>query len=773
MKFYKLIFLSFMTFLLSYPCATLMGSPNGPEMEKQISRIIKHMTLEEKIGQMTQLTISTILNDSSTSAPVIDEEKLNEIIGKYKVGSILNVPTDRAVKPEVWKSVIKRIQEISMEKIGIPCIYGVDQIHGASYTDGATLFPQNINLAATGNRRLVKHISEIAAYESRACNIPWVFAPVMDLGRNPRWSRMWESYGEDVYLNKEMARESVLGFQGETRRHIDNHHVASCIKHFMAYGVPVSGHDRTPSSVTGRTLREKFFEPFRECIANGALSLMVSSSSNDGIPFHANKELLTGWLKDEMKWDGVIVTDWNDINFLCDRDHIAANRKEAVEIAINAGIDMSMVPLSCDFCEYLHELVGEGKVKMSRIDDAVRRVLRLKYRLGLFEPQEDYSYDKFASAESEKLSYQAAVESIVLLKNEKEILPLGKGTKIMVTGPNANSMRCLNGGWSYSWQGNLCDSYAQGYNTIYEALKKKFDCVSLQQGVIYGSEYDNWKTEYIEDMDKTLKQAEECDVIVACIGENSYCETPGNINDLRLSENQRRLVKRLSETGKPIVMVLNGGRPRIINDIEQYADAVVDIMLPGNKGGDALASLFAGEENFSGRLPFTYPRWPDATIPYDHKPCEKMNQIEGEYNYSATIDVQWPFGYGLSYTKFEYSDFLTDKKSFKHSDNITFTISVKNVGKCTGKEIIQLWSSDLVASVSPDVIRMRGFEKIELEPGESATVSITIPASDLAFVGMDGKWRLEEGDFNIKMGNLNTRIRCTEDFVWKTPNIEK
>ena len=543
----------------------------------------------------------------------------------------------------------------------------------------------------------------------------------------------------------------------------------------MGYGVPVSGKDRTPSAIPRTDLREKHFAPFLAAIKAGALSLMVNSAVDNGMPFHANKELLTDWLKRDLNWDGMIVTDWADINNLCVRDHIAATKKEAIKIAINAGIDMSMVPYEVSFCDYLKELVEEGEVPMSRIDDAVARVLRLKYRLGLFEkPDWDIkAYDKFGSAEFAADALQAAEESEVLLKNEGNILPLAKGKKILLAGPNANSMRCLNGGWSYSWQGHRADDCAQAYNTIYEALCNKYgkENIIYEPGVTYAPyKNDNWWEENAPEIEKSVAAAAQADVIIACVGENSYCETPGNMNDLTMSTNQRNLVKALAATGKPVVLVLNQGRPRIINDIEPLAKAVVNVMLPGNYGGDALANLLAGDANFSAKMPFTYPKYINSLATYDYKPCENIGQMGGNYNYDAVMDVQWPFGFGLSYTTYNYSNLKVDKSQFTADDELVFTVDVTNTGKVAGKESVLLFSKDMVASSTPDNIRLRNFEKIELQPGETQTVTLKLKGSDLAFVGYDGKWRLEQGDFKVKCGDQWIDLQCTATKIWDTPN---
>ena len=751
--------------------------PSDPVIEANIQEWLQKMTLEEKIGQMCEITIDVVTDFEASMKHgfVLDKAKLDTVIGKYKVGSLLNVPLSIAQPKEKWAEAIKQIQELSMKEIGIPCIYGVDQIHGTTYTLGGTFFPQGVNMGASFNRDLVKREAEISAYETKAGCIPWTYAPVVDLGRDPRWSRMWENYGEDCYVNAEMGKASVIGFQGEDPNHIGPNHVAACMKHYMGYGVPVSGKDRTPSSISRSDMREKHFAPYLEAVRQGALSVMVNSGVDNGMPFHANKEYLTKWLKEDLNWDGMIVTDWADINNLCTRDHIAATKKEAIKIAINAGIDMSMVPYEVSFCDYLKELVEEGEVPMSRIDDAVARVLRLKYRLGLFDKPywSTEDYPKFGSEEFAQVALQAAEESEVLLKNEGGILPLVKGKKILLTGPNANSMRCLNGGWSYSWQGHRADECAQAYNTIYEALCNKFgkENIIYEPGVTYAPyKNDNWWEENTPEIEKSVEAARNADVIIACIGENSYCETPGNLTDLNLSTNQQNLVKALAETGKPIILILNEGRPRLIKDIEPLAKAVVNIMLPGNYGGDALANLLAGDANFSAKMPYTYPKHINALATYDYKPCENIGQMGGNYNYDSVMDIQWPFGFGLSYTTYKYSNLKVDKPQFTADDVLTFSVDVTNTGSMAGKESVLLYSKDLVASSTPDNIRLRNFEKISLNPGETKTVTMTLKGSDLAFVNYYGQWTLEKGDFKVKCGDQWIDLQCTQTKVWDTPN---
>lgn len=751
--------------------------PSDPEIEANIQNWLKKMTIEEKIGQMCEITIDVVTDFEASQKDgfTLDKAKLDTVIGKYKVGSLLNVPLSIAQPKEKWAEAIRQIQELSMKEIGIPCIYGVDQIHGTTYTLDGTLFPQGVNMGATFNRDLVKREAEISAYETKAGCIPWTYAPVVDLGRDPRWSRMWENYGEDCYVNAEMGKASVIGFQGEDPNHIGKYNVAACMKHYMGYGVPVSGKDRTPSSISRSDMREKHFAPYLAAVRQGALSVMVNSGVDNGMPFHANREYLTQWLKEDLNWDGLVVTDWADINNLCTRDHIAATKKEAIKIAINAGIDMSMVPYEVSFCDYLKELVEEGEVPMSRIDDAVARVLRLKYRLGLFDKPywSTGDYPEFGSKEFADVSLQAAEESEVLLKNEGGILPLAKGKKILLAGPNANSMRCLNGGWSYSWQGHRADECAQAYNTIYEALCNKFgkENIIYEPGVTYAPyKNDNWWEENTPEIDKSVAAAQNADVIIACIGENSYCETPGNLTDLNLSMNQQNLVKALAATGKPVILILNEGRPRLIKNIEPLAKAVINVMLPGNYGGDALANLLAGDANFSGKMPYTYPKHINALATYDYKPCENIGQMGGNYNYDSVMDIQWPFGFGLSYTTYKYSNLKVDKTQFTADDELTFTVDVTNTGSVAGKESVLLYSKDLVASSTPDNIRLRNFEKVSLNPGETKTVTMKLKGSDLAFVNYYGKWTLEKGDFKVKCGDQWIDLQCTQTKVWDTPN---
>lgn len=738
------------------------------DVEAKVESVLKKMSLKEKAGQMVQLSIDTITDENTKE---IDPAKLDRIIGEYKVGSILNLLNDVSRSREGTAAFVRMIQEKSMETIGIPCIYGLDMIHGANYLTDGSLYPQEINLGATFNREYAGMMGKALAYETRAAQVAWVFSPVMDLGRDPRWPRHWESWGEDPYLQAEMARTETMAIQGEDPNHIDLEHAAVSVKHFIGYGVPVTGKDRTPAYIAENDLREKFFRPFKECFQAGALTAMINSAAINGVPTHANKTLLTGWVKDGLNWDGMIVTDWADIDNLFNRDHVAADKKEAVAMGINAGIDMIMDPYDPECVNVIVDLAESGEIPMARIDDAVRRILRLKVRLGLFDnPSWEYDYKDFGCEKFAKESYAAALESEVLLKNEGGILPLKGTERILVTGPNANSMRTLNGGWSYTWQGDA-DTFASDHNTILEAIRNRFPNVKYVPAIEYAQGWGEWEKETVTGIAEAVAAARTCDVVIACVGENSYCETPGNTDDLNLSANQKELVKALAATGKPVILVLNEGRPRIIGDIEPLVKAVVDVMLPSNYGGDALAALISGDENFSGKLPFTYAKHINSLHTYDYKVSEHREVMAGSYNYDAIMDVQWPFGFGLSYTEYEYSNLKVDRDSFKAGDMIKVSVDVKNTGSRTGKEAVLLYSSDLVASIIPDVKRLRGFEKISLEPGETKTVTFELPAKELAFVGADGKWRLEKGDFRLACGGLGVMVNCVETKVWDSPNI--
>ena len=770
----KKILLSISMLALAYTAsANVPVIKSDPKIEAQVEQTLKKLTLEEKIGQMMELVTDLFGANDKNGVFYIDEHKTDSILSRYKIGSILNAPNTCAPTAKQWEKYISQIQKISMKRIGIPCVFGLDQNHGSTYTQGGTLFPQNINVAATFNREIARRSAEATAYETRAVSVPWTFSPTVDLGRDARWPRIWENFGEDCYLSSEMGKAMVYGFQGEDPNNIDQYHIATSMKHFMGYGVPWTGKDRTPAYISLADLREKHFAPFLAGLQAGALTVMVNSASVNGMPMHANKDILTGWLKEETGWDGVLITDWADINNLYTREMVAKDKKDALRIAINAGIDMIMEPYSCDACGYLIELVKEGKIPMSRIDDACRRVLRMKYRLDLFKnpTQKLKNYPKFGGEEFAKLALEGATESMVLLKNEGNILPLQHGKKILLTGPNANQMRCLDGGWSYTWQGHRSDEFAGKYNTIYEAFCNEYgkENVILNQGVTYNEKGKYWEENEPQILG-AVAAAKDADVIVACIGENSYTETPGNLTDLWLSENQRNLVKALAQTGKPVILVLNEGRPRLIADIEPLAQGIIDILIPGNMGGDALVNLVSGKSNFSGKMPYTYPKEINSLANYDFKKSEEVGTMEGAYDYNAKITQQWGFGYGLSYTSYKYSNLKVSQSDFRHGDIIKVSVDVKNTGKVAGKESVLLFSSDLIASMVPDGRRLRAFDKVELQPGETKTVTFELKADDLAFVGWNGKWRLEEGDFKLMIADQSADIHCTDTYQWPTAN---
>ena len=794
----------------------------APSLEKQVDKILSGMTLEQKIGQMIQLEVTQlaynqydlrmlvemgpgkleqIIEEKGLSGQYnaqemfaglkegnesglypfyflslalsagesfsIDPEKLQTVFGTYKVGSILNMLGTEASSLDLWRRTIAQMEEGSMQYNGIPFIYGLDQVHGPTYIAGGTMYPQQIGMAATFNPELVRELAEMNAYETRAAGVRWCFGPSMDLSVKPSWSRVYETWGEDPYLTSVMAGSYVRGLQGPDPDHADAYHVVPCLKHYVGYGSPDNGIDRTPATITLQDLREKHFEPFRKAALDGVWSVMTNSSVVNGIPGVCNRQLLTDWLKDELKWDGVIVTDWADVQELSRLFKMSDGHKNSIALAVNAGIDMIMVPSELTYGPLLLELVNEGTVPVERIDDAVRRIIRMKVRAGLFDRKpEKADYSKFGSKEFARKAYRAAVESEVLLKNEG-VLPLPVGARILVCGPNADTMRGLSGGWTYSWQGSKVEHFSEPYNTILEAMRGRFGAES----VIYepGVEYDfdaDWHVEKEPRIERAVARAAEVDYIVVCVGENSYAETQGSTKDLNLSENQKALVRALSATGKPLVLILNEGRPRIIRDIEPLAGAIVDIMLPSNYGGDALASLLAGDENFSGKLPFTYPSYPNAFTTYSFKVMEDRTTTPGIYNYENHASVQWWFGEGLSYTTFAYSDLRIDKDSFESSDILRFTIDVTNTGDRAGKETVLLYSSDDIASVMPDNRRLRAFRKVEIQPGETVCVEFEVPATDLAFVGYDGRWHLEKGSFTFLCGGHFVHSVCSADAVF-------
>ena len=734
----------------------------GPLIEAKVQALLSKMTLQEKVGQMTQLTLDVITKGPdrfSSAEPVeLDPVQLDKAFTKYKVGSVLNTANNRARSIEVWHKIISGIQNANNKDLKIPVIYGVDAIHGATYTSGATMFPQQIAMAASRNRELVFKGAEITAYETRASSIPWNFSPVLDLCPDPRFPRQWETFGEDPYLIAELGKQMIKGYEGPENNISDPFRVASCIKHFLGYQVSQSGKDRTPANISDQALREYHLPAFKAAIDAGAHTIMINSGIINGIPVHANPNLLIKLLRDELGFKGLVVTDWGDIENLHLRDKIAKDHKEAIMMSINAGIDMSMVAYEYErFCDNLIELVEEGKVKEARINEAVSRVLTLKYKLGLFERGvSDYKkYTKFGGAEFARSAYLAATESITLLKNTNNRLPLNKNAKILITGPNANSMRTLNGGWTYSWQGEKVEEFAGKYNTIVEAFTKKAGAnqVTYIPGLSYKMD-GKYFEEYADKMDEAVKAASASDVVILCLGENSYTETPGNLSDLYISDLQTEFAKKLAATGKPIILILNEGRPRIISKFEPQMAAILQTYLPGNHGADALADIIYGDVSPSGKLPYNYPKFPNSLVPYNHKPSESRDVVQGVYNYDADYNPQWEFGHGLSYTTFSYSNLKLSSDIIATGGNITVSVDVKNTGQMEGKETVELYLSDLYASITPDVKRLKGFEKISLKPGETKTVLFTIGQEHMSFVGKHNIAAVEPGEFRVEIAKL-------------------
>ena len=747
------------------------GATDGVERIPEVEALLAQMTVEEKVGQMAQLTLDVLTvgdNEYVTEEPLrLDSAMVRKALVDYGVGSILNTASNKARTVEKWHEVISELQRVATEetRLGIPVLYGVDAIHGTTYTVGATFFPQQIGQAATWNRELVRKGGEITAYETRASGIPWNFSPVLDMGRDPRFARMWETFGEDVHLVSELGVELVKGYEGENNEVSNPFHVASCLKHYLGYGTPWSGKDRTPAHMSDTELRERHLPAFEAAIEAGAHTVMVNSGLINGVPVHASYELLTDLLKEELGFQGLVVTDWADINNLHSRDRVAVNHKEAVKLAINAGIDMSMIPYSLDFCDDLVALVNEGEVAMARIDDAVRRILNTKHKLGLFErPVTHYEdYPLFGSAEFEAAAYQAAQESMTLLKNEDNILPLPADARILVAGPNAHTMRALNGGWSYTWQGRDNEAFTGDYATILDAIRAKVGAhrVEFVEGVRYVNAASYWVEEEV-DVAAAVRAAARVDYIVLALGENSYTEKPGDLHDLTLSEQQLRLAEALAATGKPVILVLNQGRPRIIRRIEPLMKGVLQAYLPGNFGGLAVADVLFGSINPSGKLPFTYPMYTNSLVTYDHKPSEHQAKMAGAYDYESDFAVQYPFGFGLSYTEFTYSDLRLSSEELTADGELEVQVTLSNTGGRAGKEVVQLYTSDLFASLTPDVRRLRAFDKIALEPGEAETVRFVLRSADLSFINAEGQRVTEPGDFELELGGLTAGFRYVE-----------
>jgi beta-glucosidase len=737
---------------------------SGPARDnsQRVDALLKRMTLEEKVGQMTQLAIGMISTGHDQNIQ-IDPAKLDKAIVRYGVGSVLNV-SEQALTPDKWHDIIRQIQEASTKKtrLGIPVIYGIDSIHGANYIQGATLFPQEIGMAATWNPELMKRGSEISAMETRAAGIPWSFSPVLDIGRQPLWPRFYETFGEDPYLAKVMGVAFVRGMEGTDVAAQDR--VATSLKHYVGYSLPLTGRDRTPAWIPENYLREYFLPTFDAAVKAGAHTVMINSGEINGIPGHINHHLLTDILRDELGFKGFVVSDWEDIKKLVTIWHVAATEKEATRLAVMAGIDMSMVPSDYSFADHLLALVKEGAVPQSRIDEAVRRILTVKFELGLFaKPIPDPGLKaKIGLGESRQAALQAARESMTLLKNTNNLLPLSNGRKVLVTGPTADSLISLNNGWTYVWQGSEESLYPKDRLTIRRAIEAKAgpSNVTYVPGTKItrpaGSTSNNTATDVEMEVDipAAVRAAGAADVVVLCLGEGSYTETPGNITDLNLGEPQLKLAEAIEATGKPVVLVLVEGRPRIINRIVDKAGAVLMAYNPGNEGGQAIADVLFGDFNPSGKLPFTYPRTPNGLITYDHKPFETEDTAFGNMAFTP----QFEFGSGLSYTTFAYSDLRLDKKTVGDNGDLSVSVTVTNSGRRAGKEVVQLYVSDLVASLSPPGRRLKRFAKVYLEPGQSRMLTFKVNSSDLSFIGANNKPVVEPGDFEVMIAGLKERF---------------
>ena len=752
----------------------LISSSTNSDIDKRIDSIMSDMSIEQKIGQMAQINLTVIANGpdkwSSFEPLQIDKDRIEKAINKYHVGSILNTTNNRARDISTWNKIIDEIQSYALSsKTAIPILYGIDGIHGATYIDGATMFPQQIGTAATWDIKNSFNMGMVTAYETRAAGIPWNFSPVLDLGQDPRFPRQFETFGEDPYLTTQMGLASLEGQQGIDNNMNNDFVVATSIKHFLGYQTTISGKDRTPSYIPEHVLRELHLPAFEKAISQGAKTIMINSGLINGIPVHADRYLLTDLLRDELGFDGIILTDWEDINKLHDRDKVAESRKDAIKIAINAGIDMSMIPYDYEeFCDNLLELVKEGEISEARIDESVRRILKLKIELGLFDKKNKPDYSDFGSQIHQNYAYAAAVESMTLLKNENSTLPIRNKNKILVTGPNGDSMRTLNGAWTYSWQGEKTDFFAGDHNTIYEAIKNKFtdSDVKYIPGVTYpiNEDYDKepkfeYYDQYVDQKKEAIKYAnEEADIIVLCLGENTYTEKPGDLNDINLNRLQIDFANEIIKSGKPVVLVLNIGRPRLISEIESKVNAVINIYLPGNFGGDALADILYGSVNPSGKLPYSYPLYSNSLIPYNYKPAEVQNNAQGAYNYVGEVNNLYDFGFGLSYTSFEYSNLKLNSNQFSKNENIYLSVDIKNTGEIEGKEVIQVYSKDHYASLTPDIKRLRAFKKIKLKPGEIKNVKFEIQVKDLGFVNYQNKHVVETGKFDLMVGSLKSEL---------------
>ena len=707
------------------------------------------MTLAAKVGQMTQITLDVILEGEMYQAKIphkLDEKQLNSAIVKYGIGSVLNTPGIPLSRPQ-WISLITRIQEVAIKETdwGIPILYGIDAVHGVNYTVDATLFPQQINMAASWNPELVKAAASITAYEAKACGIPWNFSPVLDVARNPLWPRLWESFGEDVHLSKEMGLAMVSGLQVTNLS--NPYTVSACLKHFIGYGMPLNGKDRTPAWIPEHYLREYFLPPFEAAIQAGAASIMINSGEINGIPVHADKRILTDLLRHELGFEGLVVTDWEDIKYLHTRHRVASSHKEAVRMAIDAGIDMSMVPDDFSFSDLLVELVEEGTITESRIDQSVERILTLKHKLGLFEnptllPSADYQL--FGSNQHANFALQLAQESITLLKNNQQSLPLSKDSKVLVTGFAASSMKYLNGGWTGTWQGDRADEFIKDKSTVLTAIKNKIG--ASQVTYIEGCTFDK-----LSSLEEVVAAAKDADHILLCLGENTYTEFHGNIDDLSLPKAQIEFAQRLIDCGKPITLILLQGRPRIITEIASSIDSILYAYLPGNEGGKAIADIVFGDHNPSGKLPITYPKYVNGLVTYDYKNSE-ASSIQGS---KICYDPLFEFGTGLSYTTFEYSNLKLNKQKIQQDEILDLSVRVKNTGSRKGKEVVQLYLRDEYASITPSVRRLKRFKKVSLNPQEETELFFQLSKSDFSFVGLDNQWICEAGTFVVMIGGLS------------------
>lgn len=716
------------------------------KVDTDLDSIIQKMTLEEKVGQMTNLTLPVFITETDSSLTLDTVKLYNALVNKH-VGSLQNVGT-HALDIATWHYLISTMQKMTLEKTRhkIPFLYCIDAVHGANYINGATLFPHNIGMAATRNPSLMEQCAAVTAAETRASGVRYNFSPVLDAGRNQHWSRHGETFGEDVYLVTQMGTAAIRGYEGTDASQPNR--VAACMKHFVGYSVPENGRDRAPAYIPDIVLREYFLPPFREAVKLGTHTLMVNSGEVNGIPVHANKYLLTEVLRKELGFTGVVITDWQDILKLKERHQVAESHKEAVFMAVDAGIDMCIVPFDFSFTDDLIALVKEKRISEERINQSVKRILKLKKEVGLFKSPyiEEESKKLFALPEYQKVTKQAALESITLLKNEGSVLPLADSTSVLLTGPNAHTLSALHGAWSYTWQGDEEARYPDSLFTLAEKFSQNSRVVVLPPVQNGSSDFNR------EEVNKIAAQS---DVILLALGEKPYAETPGHVMQLDLDQNQIELVKLFASTGKPIVVILIEGRPRVIREIEPLCSAIVQAYWPGPEGASALYEVIYGKFNPCGKLPYTYPKYSGTLLTYDHKLLDEAVEQAIPYKYGYEFDPQFPFGHGLSYTTFSYSNLTLSKKLFSTSDTITISVKVKNSGDLDGHEVVELYSRDMVASVTPSVKRLRKFEKIFLTAGEEKTVVLTLPVSELSFVGADLKWRLEPGKFQFMVTDQN------------------